>query len=177
GGVEDAHGLGGGEGEPAEVAPRGHRADEHAVVEGVVLHADAVAEDGTARERRRRVDGQDRDPLAARPELAEQRGGQGGLAGAWRAGDADGVGGTAAGVGEGAGGTGVLTAPLDHGEQARHRPAVAARRGVHELLGIPSGSGHGPSSYRLTELSMKVSPMLRTSVTPSTRFFRMRSTP
>ena len=44
----DAHRLEGGEREPAEVAAGRHRADEHAVVGGVVGHADAVAEDGAA---------------------------------------------------------------------------------------------------------------------------------
>ena len=44
--------------EAAEVAPRRERADEHARVEGVVLHPDAVAEDRPAAERRRRVDAQ-----------------------------------------------------------------------------------------------------------------------
>ena len=36
-------------------------------VEGVVAHADPVAEDGPTGERRRRVDGQHPDPLAGRP--------------------------------------------------------------------------------------------------------------
>ena len=51
GGVEDAHRFEGGEREPTEVAARGHRTDEHAVVGGVVGHADAIAEDGAAGER------------------------------------------------------------------------------------------------------------------------------
>ena len=60
-GVEHPDRLGRGQREAAEVAPRRHRADEHAGVDGVVLHADPVAEDGAAGERRRRVDGQHRD--------------------------------------------------------------------------------------------------------------------
>ena len=61
--------LGDGHGQPAEMAPRRHRPDEDAGVERVVLHPDPVTEDGTARERRRRVDGEHaelRHPGAAR---------------------------------------------------------------------------------------------------------------
>ena len=48
-GREDPHGVGHGDGQAAQVAPRGHRADVHTVVEGVGLHADPVAEDGATR--------------------------------------------------------------------------------------------------------------------------------
>ena len=65
-GVEHPDRLGRGQRQPAEVAAGGHRADEHAGVEGVVLHADPVAEDGAAGERRRRVDGQHRRPRRRR---------------------------------------------------------------------------------------------------------------
>ncbi len=59
GGVE--HGRGGrGRGrEPAGVAARRHRADEHAVVRRVGLHPDAVAQEGAAGDRAGRVDGDD----------------------------------------------------------------------------------------------------------------------
>ena len=67
GGVEDADGLEGGERQPAEVAARGHRADEHAVVGGVVGHAHPIAEDGSAGEGRRRVDGEHGDRRRRRP--------------------------------------------------------------------------------------------------------------
>ena len=50
--------LGDGHGQPAEMAPRRHGPDEDTGVEGVVLHPHAVTEDGTAGERRRRVDRQ-----------------------------------------------------------------------------------------------------------------------
>ena len=64
--VEQADRLGRGQRQAAEVATGGHRADEHAGVGGVVLHADPVAEDGAAGERRRRVDGQHGDLVALR---------------------------------------------------------------------------------------------------------------
>ena len=57
-GIEQADGLRHGQGQAAELAPGGHRPDEHPRVRGVVLHADAVAEDGAAAEGRGRVDGQ-----------------------------------------------------------------------------------------------------------------------
>ena len=69
-GVEHPHGLEGGQREAAEVAAGGHRADEHAVVGGVVGHAHPVAEDGAAGERRRRVDGEHGDRVARRPRDA-----------------------------------------------------------------------------------------------------------
>ena len=82
-----------GEREAAEVAAGRHRADEHAGVGGVVLHAHAVAEDRAARERGRRVDGEHgdrRSPRARseRDELARERR----LPRAGRAGEPDGVG-------------------------------------------------------------------------------------
>src|SRR5690606_26972154 len=75
----------------AEVAPRCHRAEEHAAIAGEVLHADAVAEDGAVREGRRGVDGDDPDSATALPLLAGQCTDEGGLAGAGGTGDADGM--------------------------------------------------------------------------------------
>ncbi len=77
GGVENRHGVHGRAREPAEVPARRHRADEDAGVEPERLHAYAVAEDGAARERARRVNGDDADALAARAvepgELVHER--------------------------------------------------------------------------------------------------------
>ena len=76
--------------ETAEVTAGGHRADEHARVGGVVLHADAVTEDRAAAERAGRVDREHADLVAvgARCEptsaIGERR-----LPRARRAGDAD----------------------------------------------------------------------------------------
>src|SRR6185436_18123355 len=44
GGVEHGDGVGGGGGQAAQVAARRHRADEDAVVHGMGLHTDAVAQ-------------------------------------------------------------------------------------------------------------------------------------
>ena len=84
----DPDGLGRGERQPAEVAAGGHRPDEHAVVGGVVAHADPVAEDGAAREGRRRVDGQHGDRVAVGADPPDERVGERGLAGPGGAGDA-----------------------------------------------------------------------------------------
>ena len=54
-------------GEPAERAARGHRPNEHAGVERDRLHADPVAEQRAAGERRRRID---RDDADREPRLA-----------------------------------------------------------------------------------------------------------
>jgi len=48
-------------GEASETAAGGHAADEDVGVERVGLHPDAVAQDGAARERARRVDGDHAD--------------------------------------------------------------------------------------------------------------------
>ena len=62
--------------EPAQVAPGGHRADEHGRVEGVLAHTHPVAQDGASAEGRRRVHGQHRHlrerrgPSAGQPPLA-----------------------------------------------------------------------------------------------------------
>ena len=71
--------------QPAEVAARGHAPDEHAVVAGVRLHADAVAEDRAAGERAGGIDGDDADRLAAPAQLQREPVHQRALAGARRA--------------------------------------------------------------------------------------------
>ena len=57
-------------GQPAEVAPAGHRPDVDARVGGVVLHPHPVAQDRTAGERAGRVDRQHADPV---PPCAQAR--------------------------------------------------------------------------------------------------------
>ena len=82
---QHAEGVGDGERQAAEVAPGGHRADEHPFVERVALHAHPVAEDGPARERRGRVDGEHghrpRPVQASLPGDADEPVGEGRLAG------------------------------------------------------------------------------------------------
>src|SRR4051794_26327319 len=73
GGVEHPHRLRRRPRQPAEVPPRGHRADVDAAVAGVVLHAHAVAEQRPAGERGRRVDREHADPLAGLTERAHER--------------------------------------------------------------------------------------------------------
>ena len=68
---------------------RGHRADEDAAVGVEIDHADAIAEDGAAGERRGRIDGDDSDALLLRAVVLRQRRHERRLAGAGRAGDAD----------------------------------------------------------------------------------------
>ena len=57
----------------------GHRADEDAGVERQVAHADAIAEDRAAGERRGRVDREDSDGTAARPRDQRERPREGAL--------------------------------------------------------------------------------------------------
>ena len=134
--------------QPAEVAAGRHRADEHARVGGVVLHPHAVAEDGPAGERRRRVDGEHGDLVAEAAEVRDQRRCQRALAGARRPGEPDRVGVPGQRGGEAADlpgrvaaaldereqpGLGAAVAVLRSGEQVRRQPAVAGSRHVGEL--------------------------------------------
>jgi hypothetical protein len=66
GGVHQLDQIGGGAGEAAETAAGGHGADEDAGVGVVLLHADAVAEDGAAADAAGGVDGEDGERLALR---------------------------------------------------------------------------------------------------------------
>ena len=76
-------------GESAERAARRHRADEDAGVERHALHADAIAEQRAAGERRRRIDGDDADRQPRVAEFAREHRGERALARARRSGDAD----------------------------------------------------------------------------------------
>ena len=71
--AEQPDGVGHGQRQTAQVAPRRHGADEDGRVERVLAHADAVAEDGAAAERRRRVDGQHRRPAGPAPAPRDAR--------------------------------------------------------------------------------------------------------
>ena len=87
--VEHADRLGRGPRQPAEVAARGHRADEDPRVRGVILHPDAVAEQRPSGERRRRIDREHPDAEVARPVLVHERRGRRRLAHARRPGEPD----------------------------------------------------------------------------------------
>ena len=72
--VEHAHRLRRRDREPAEVTARRHRADEHAGVGRVLLHADAVTEDRAAAERAARVDREHADRRRPRRGCARRAG-------------------------------------------------------------------------------------------------------
>ena len=88
-GVEHGRGRDGARGQPAGVAARRHRADEHVAVAGVDLHAHPVAQDRAAGDRARRVDGQHRHRPAAVARLGDQRRHERALARPGRPGHAD----------------------------------------------------------------------------------------
>ncbi len=85
-GIEDADDIVGGAGESAEVSAGPERADENAVVGGVPVHADAIAQDGTAAERAGGIDRHHGHGFALLPKSLDQLVGQGGFAGPGRAG-------------------------------------------------------------------------------------------
>ena len=85
------------------------------------------------REGRRRVDGEHGDRVALSPGDAQQGVGEGRLAGAGRAGDADRVGRPAGGVGEAPDGAGVVAAALD--DATAGAPARPGRRPARQRAG------------------------------------------
>ena len=89
GGVHEQRGLQRRLAEPAERAAVGHRADEDAGIEEVLGEADAVAEQRAVRERRRRVDREDRDGAVRGAPVLDDRADERRLAGARRAREAD----------------------------------------------------------------------------------------
>ena len=149
GGVEDQCGLGRGEGQPAEVPARGHRADVDALVLVVALHADAVAEQRPAGERRGRVDGQHAHGAATAAQLGRQGVGQGGLADARRARDADHPGMTGVREDPGDDAPQHLRCPvLDAGQRPGQGPALAGEHALDQLLHAVVGHGAGPRVWR-----------------------------
>ncbi len=120
-------------GQPAEVAARGDGADEDAGILGVAMHANAVAEDGPAGNRARRIDRRDRDRSAASAKVSDVGVDQRRLAGSRRAAEADH--GRVAGrqVCETADRIGMRAALLDKRKAARERGGVAATQPVHKF--------------------------------------------
>ena len=78
--------------EAAGMAATRHAPDEEALIEEPLAHADAVAEDRAAAERRGRVDGDDRDAVGRRAVRAGETIHQRALAASGRSGDADDLG-------------------------------------------------------------------------------------
>jgi hypothetical protein len=143
-GVHQVDAVGGRPREPAQRAARRHRADEDAGIESEIAHADAVAENRAARERRRRVDGEDADRATARAGHERQRAGQRALAGAGRAGDPDDLRAPGVGIEPRGQSFGPRAAGFNPREPARERP----RRALDDL---PRQRGdvraHGLESY------------------------------
>ena len=132
--------------EPAGVPTRRHRADEHPVVVGVGLHADAVAEERPAGDRRRRVHGDDRDRTSGLPHRRDERGHERGLAGAGRSRDPDEVGAAGDRVQAAQRVLGDRGVVLDGGQQAGERAPVAGARGIGQGVGARRrGLGHVPA--------------------------------
>ena len=127
--------------QPAEVAAGGHRPDVDPGVQRVRLHPHPVAEQGTAGERRARIDGQHADPPALLAQRGDQRGRRGGLAHPGRTGQADDLRpGRCREPGRGrAPGSGGRTV-LDQADRAadRPRPARADRRRPARPAGRPT---------------------------------------
>ncbi len=89
GGVEHGGNVGGGARQSAQGAARGHAANVDAGVGEVVLHADAVAEDGAAGVRAGGIDGDDADGLILLAIVLGQLVDQRALASAGRAGESE----------------------------------------------------------------------------------------
>ena len=129
-GVHEQRRLQGRRRDAAQRATRGHRADEHAGVEEMLLQADAVAEHGTAGERRGGIDREHRDLALARAPEPGQRADQRRLAGPGRPGKADhrGVAGVRVDRPHELAGRRVVV--LDQRDGARQRPAVAGQQAL-----------------------------------------------
>src|SRR5437868_1798838 len=160
GGVEDPHGLRCRQRQAAEVAARRHRTNEHALVRGVILHADPVAEDRATAEGAARVDREHADLLAGPADETDELVGERRLARAGRAGHPDRVRTTRAQVQPADGIGGGVTPRLDQRDQLGDGGAVAATSGVDER-------------GRIVERSYSEI----TSVIPGTRSMMIRSTP
>src|SRR5439155_11994925 len=88
-GVEETDHVARGTRHAAVAAPAGEDVGEHAGVEEVGLHADAIAKHGAAAERAGRVDGDDANALAGSPETRRDAIGERRLPRPGRSGDAD----------------------------------------------------------------------------------------
>ena len=133
--------------EASEVTPRPHRADVDAGVEEVVAEADAIAEERTARERARGVDGDDADRPPGLPDVRDESGDERRLAGAGRPGDPDDRSLPRLGVELADERVRDRIAVLDERDRARQRPAVAVAHAGDELLERPLPPRHDAPLY------------------------------
>jgi hypothetical protein len=145
GGVEEEQRLERRLGEPAQVPARAHRPDVDAGIEEVVGEPDAVAEEGAARERARRVDRDDADGAPQPAHVANEGADQRRLADAGRAGDAERVRVARLGVELADDAVGGRVTALDESDRTRERAAVAPAHTGDELLVRPLPAAHdGP---------------------------------
>ena len=158
--VEHARGLRRRDREAAEVAAGRHRADEHAGVGRVVLHADAVAEDRAAAERAGRVDGEHADRRVLGADRRDEAVGERRLPRARRAGDADRPGVAGVRVQRGDDRARVVAAVFDERDQLGDRAPVTGAR-AFDQLGRRCGRMRSEASARGESYSSAT-----TSVTP-----------
>ena len=132
-----------GAGEAAEAAARGHAADEHLGIQGVGLHADAVAQDGAPRERARWIHREHADGGAFRAEMAREAVDEGGLARSRRPGDPEDMGAAQPRL-DGAHDLGYFrSAVLDPRDEAGEGEAVAREHSLDEVVRRGGcGGGH-----------------------------------
>lgn len=110
-----------GQSEAAEMTAGRHRSDEHSLVQRMFLHSDPIAQDGTARERRRRIDGQDPDRQLVGSHPGHEGRGQRGFSCTGSAGYANGVAATGIGEGQCTGGSRSFRSSFDLGEESGQR--------------------------------------------------------
>jgi hypothetical protein len=136
----DCAGLGRRPSQAAEVASGGHAPDEHAVVFGVRLHADAIAQHGAAAIRAGRIDRQDADGASGLAQLGGEPVDERALAGPGRPGNADQV--RASGLGEDPAdeGGGFRSFVFDEGNRAGDGAGVAGADAIGDRA-----IGHGVS--------------------------------
>ena len=134
--------------EAAETAARGHRADEDRGIERVLLHANAVPEDGAAAEGAARIDRDDADGAPPLAVLGDEAVGQGALAHAGRAGDPQDRG--PAGAREDRGDDVLaLARPLLHeGDGARQGERIAGGEGGRQAVFHGACSSAKPRMWR-----------------------------
>src|SRR5690606_20365799 len=91
-GIENARDISGASREPAQISARRHRADEDPFIEEMLLHANAVAEDGASRKRTCRIDRDHSDPHPFFTDGGNERSDKRALSGSGRTGDSDRIG-------------------------------------------------------------------------------------
>ena len=112
-----------------------HGSYEDAVVRGVCLHPDTVAQDGSAGNGAGRIHGHDRDRTAGAAKLRDKRGHERALARPRRPGDADQLRAAGNRVEAAQGGFRYWGSVLDGGQQTRQCSSVTRKSGVAQAGG------------------------------------------